>query len=116
MSRYDTDVLIAGAGPTGLMLACQLARYGVPFIIIDKSAGPSVTSKAMVVQARTLKFYDQLGIAATAIERGSSAPGAVFHINGQRAAYLPVGDIGKGVSPFSIRAGIGAGRERKDID
>ena len=113
MSRYDTDVLIAGAGPTGLMLACQLARYGVPFIIIDKSAGPSVTSKAMVVQARTLEFYDQLGIAATAIERGSSAPGAVFHINGERAAYLPVGDIGKGVSPFPFVLALGQDANEK---
>ena len=85
-SPFDTDVLICGAGPTGLMLACQLARHGVPFLLIDKNAGPSVTSKAMVVQARRLEFYDQLGIAATAVERGQIASGAVFHINGGRDA------------------------------
>lgn len=113
MAEFDTDVLIAGAGPTGLMLACQLARYGVPFIIIDKSARPSVTSKAMVVQARTLEFYDQLGIAGIAIERGRSAPGAVFHINGERAAYLPVGDIGKGVSPFPFVLALGQDANEK---
>ena len=106
-ASLDTTVLICGAGPTGLMLACQLTRHGVPFLLIDKNAGPSVTSKAMVVQARTLELYDQIGVAQTAIERGQRAEGAVFHVNGARAAYLPIGDIGLGISPFPFALALG---------
>ena len=103
----DTAVLISGAGPTGLMLACQLECYRVPFLLIDQNTGPPVTSKAMVVQARTLDLYDQIGVAQTAIEHGQCAQGAVFHINGARAAYLPIGEIGQGISPFPFALGLG---------
>ena len=57
------EVLIVGAGPTGLVLALCLARHGVAFRIIDKSPGPGLASRAIAVQARTLEFYDQLGFA-----------------------------------------------------
>ena len=53
----DTDVLIAGAGPTGLMLANQLARRGVRVLIIDRHAGPARETRALGVQARTLEIY-----------------------------------------------------------
>src|SRR5438552_2435806 len=56
----DTDVLIVGAGPTGLMLANQLARRGVRIVIIDRHAGPSLQTRALGVQARTLEIYSQL--------------------------------------------------------
>ena len=59
----QTDVLIAGAGPTGLALANQLARYGVDFVIVDKREGTTPHSKAIGVQARTLEIYEQIGIA-----------------------------------------------------
>ena len=53
----DTDVLIVGAGPTGLVLALWLARLGVRIRIIDQTAEPGTTSRALAVQARTLEFY-----------------------------------------------------------
>src|SRR6185503_16430507 len=53
----DTDVLIVGAGPTGLMLANQLVRRGVRAMIIDRHAGPSRETRALGVQARTLEIY-----------------------------------------------------------
>ena len=46
-----TDVLIVGAGPTGLMLANQLGRRGVRAMIIDRHSGPAMQSRAMAVQA-----------------------------------------------------------------
>ncbi len=58
-----TEVLIVGAGPTGLVLALWLARKGVRLRIIDKTAEAGTTSRALAVQARTLEFYTQLGIA-----------------------------------------------------
>ena len=66
----DTDVLIVGAGPTGLMLANQLARRGVRVMIVDRHAGPAQQTRALGVQARTLEIYAQLGIVERALELG----------------------------------------------
>src|SRR6267142_2401241 len=62
----DTDVLIVGAGPTGLMLANQLGRRGVRTLIIDRHSGPSLQTRALGVQARTMEIYAKLGIVARA--------------------------------------------------
>lgn len=53
----DTSVLIVGAGPTGLMLAIQLARAGLQPVVIDRHAGPAMQSRALGVHARTLEIY-----------------------------------------------------------
>ena len=53
----EKEVLIAGAGPSGLALAISLSRQGVPFTIVDKDSGPGTTSRAMAVQARVLELY-----------------------------------------------------------
>ena len=55
-------VLIAGAGPTGLVLALWLTRLGIKVRIIDKTAEPGTTSRALAVQARTLEYYHQVGL------------------------------------------------------
>src|SRR5579859_2309734 len=65
-----TDVLIVGAGPTGLMLACWLARLGIHPLVIDKKEGLTRESRAMGVQARTLETYDMLGIVERALPQG----------------------------------------------
>ena len=64
----NTDVMIVDAGPTGLSLACQLVRYGIDFVIIDRKAGVTTHSKALGVQARTMEIYEQLGVAQQAID------------------------------------------------
>src|SRR6059036_1850706 len=96
----DTDVLVVGAGPTGLMLANQLARRGVRVRIIDRHAGPARESRALGVQARTLEIYSHLGIADQAVALGKRADGAVLWAEGRRAARVPLGDIGRDVSPY----------------
>ena len=96
----DTDVLIVGAGPTGLMLANQLVRRGVRPRIIDRHAGPARESRALGVQARTLEIYAHLGIADQAVALGKRADGAVLWAQGRRAARVPLGDIGRDVSPY----------------
>jgi 2-polyprenyl-6-methoxyphenol hydroxylase-like FAD-dependent oxidoreductase len=96
----DTDVLIVGAGPTGLMLANQLVRRGVKVIIVDRNPGPSVQSKALGVQARTLEIYAHLGIAEQAVTLGRRASGASIWIKGRRVARVPLGDIGADMSPY----------------
>src|ERR1043165_6784611 len=96
----DTDVLIVGAGPTGLMLANQLARRGIRFEIIDRHSGPAQQSRAMAVHARTLEIYAKLGIARQAVASGARGTAASMWAGGQWRARIPVGDIGKGLSPF----------------
>ena len=57
-----TDVIIVGAGPTGLALGCQLIRYGIDFVILDKNEAILPYSRAIGVQARTLEIYQQIGL------------------------------------------------------
>src|SRR6185295_7484543 len=96
----DTDVLVVGAGPTGLMLANQLARRGVRTLIIDRHAAPSLQTRALGVQARTLEIYAYLSIVEKALELGKRATGANIWAQGQRAARVPLGDIGRDLSPY----------------
>ena len=96
----DTDILVVGAGPTGLMLANQLARRGARALIIDRHSGPSLQTRALGVQARTLEIYSHLGIAGRALELGKRATGANMWAEGHRAARVPVGDIGQNLSPY----------------
>jgi 2-polyprenyl-6-methoxyphenol hydroxylase-like FAD-dependent oxidoreductase len=96
----DTQVLIVGAGPTGLMLANQLGRRGVPAMIIDRHSGPAQQTRAMAVQARTLEIYFALGLAERAIELGRRGNGANMWVNGTWRTRIPLGDIGRSMSPF----------------
>ena len=99
-SDHDTDVLIIGAGPTGLVLALWLARRGVRVKIVDKTAEPGTTSRAMAVQSRTLEFYGQLGFADAVIERGRRAIAVNLWVAGKEEARAVFGDMGAGISPF----------------
>jgi 2-polyprenyl-6-methoxyphenol hydroxylase-like FAD-dependent oxidoreductase len=99
-STVDTDVLIVGAGPTGLVLALWLTRLGVRVRIIDKTSEPGTTSRALAVQARTLELYGQLGITDLVVERGRKVNAANLWVAGRRAAHVVFGDMGVGLSPF----------------
>ena len=94
------DVLIVGAGPTGLMLANQLARHGIDALIIDRHAGPARETRALGVQARTMEIYAKLGLMERALELGRRATGADFWSRGRRTARIPLGDIGRDLSPY----------------
>jgi 2-polyprenyl-6-methoxyphenol hydroxylase-like FAD-dependent oxidoreductase len=96
----DTEVLIVGAGPTGLMLANQLARRGVRTLLIDRHSGPAQQTRAMAVHARTLEIYAKLGIAERAVARGQRGDAANMWTEGRRAARIPLGEIGQDLSPF----------------
>jgi len=95
-----TEVLVVGAGPTGLMLASQLVRRGIRTVIIDRHSGPAMQSRAMAVHARTLEIYDQLGVADEALELGRPGYGANFWVEGRKTARVPFSDVGQGQSPF----------------
>ncbi len=96
------DVLIAGAGPTGLVLALWLTRQGVSVRIVDPMAQPGTTSRAMAVQARTLELYRQLGLAQAVIDRGHKVPAVHLWVRGQPVARLAFEVIGERLTPFSF--------------
>lgn len=96
----DADVLIVGAGPSGLMLANQLARRGSQVIIIDRHSGPAQQSRALGVQARTMEIYAKLGIVERALELGKRGTGAVIWAQGKRMARVPLGETGLDETPY----------------
>jgi len=96
----NTDVLIVGAGPTGLMLANQLARRGVRALIIDRHPGPSLQTRALGVQARTLEIYAKMGLADRAIELGKRGNGAHMWSEGRQIGHVSLSDIGSKSTPY----------------
>jgi 2-polyprenyl-6-methoxyphenol hydroxylase-like FAD-dependent oxidoreductase len=96
----QTDVLIIGAGPTGLALACQLVRSGIDLVIIEKSEGVTPYSKALGVHARTLEIYEQLGLAQQAIDRGTIASTARLLNGGEVRAELDLSNLGAGLTAY----------------
>src|SRR4051794_17144988 len=70
-----TDVLVVGAGPTGLSLACQFVRHGVDFVAVEKNEGVTPYSKAIGVHARTLEIYEQMASRARPSSRARSRGG-----------------------------------------
>ena len=108
----NTEVLIVGAGPTGLMLANQLARRGVRVLIIDRHPGPSLQTRALGVQARTLEIYAKLGIADRAIELGKRGHGANMWSEGRQVGHVSFGDAGAADDCVSLHPHPRAGRQR----
>nr|WP_161880657.1 FAD-dependent monooxygenase [Deinococcus alpinitundrae] len=95
----ETQVLIAGAGPTGLMLALWLTRLGVRVEIVDPKPGPTLETRAIAVQARTLEFYDQLGLGEEARARGRDFHELSIWTGGQLRASVNLEGVGAGQTP-----------------
>jgi len=98
VNRYD--VLIAGAGPTGMVLALWLASEGARVSIVDKAAQPGTTSRAMMVQARTLELYRQLGLADEVVAAGKRNLAINMWVKGRRRARLSLQDAGDRLTPY----------------
>src|ERR1700722_18703020 len=96
----NDEVLIAGAGPTGLVLALWLTRLGVRVRLIDKAPEPGTTSRALAVQARTLEFYQQVGLARPLVDRGHKVGALNPWVAKAKAAMVPIQKMGQGLSPF----------------
>ncbi|MCA1579313.1 MAG: FAD-dependent monooxygenase [Acidobacteria bacterium] len=99
-ATLKTDVLIVGAGPTGLALAIQLIRYGIDFVIVDKKEGTTPYSKAIGVQARTLEIYQQIDLADRLIDMGLPAQGVRLLEGGEQRAEVSLANLGQGKSPY----------------
>jgi 2-polyprenyl-6-methoxyphenol hydroxylase-like FAD-dependent oxidoreductase len=97
--RMD-DVLIVGAGPTGLMMAVWLAESGIKARIVDPKKGPTKETRAVAVQARTLELWDRIGLAERAVQRGHKTLSGRLWVRGKEKARVRFGEIGQGLSPF----------------
>lgn len=96
----EPDVLIVGAGPTGLVLALWLSVQGVKVRIIDKNTGPGPTSRAMVVHARTLELYRQLDLADAVVEAGHPNPSVNLWAKGKAKARISFSPTGAKLTPY----------------
>jgi 2-polyprenyl-6-methoxyphenol hydroxylase-like FAD-dependent oxidoreductase len=101
-TTLDCEILIVGAGPTGLVLALWLTKLGVKVRIIDKAAEPGTTSRALAVQARTLELYQQLDLADAVIAMGHQVPAVNLWVTGKAMARLPFEAIGSDLTPYSF--------------
>jgi 2-polyprenyl-6-methoxyphenol hydroxylase-like FAD-dependent oxidoreductase len=99
-SQPSTSVLIIGAGPTGLMLACQLQRFGISFRIIEKNTGPTTQSRALAIQARSLELFAQMGIAQKAVQQGKPAHAVNYVTRGKVSQRISLEGYGDGLTAF----------------
>jgi 2-polyprenyl-6-methoxyphenol hydroxylase-like FAD-dependent oxidoreductase len=102
MDIHKTQIVIAGAGPTGLSLSVQLTRYNIDFIIIERNEKTTQLSKAIAVQARTLEIFQEFGIVEEAIKRGRVTTGLHLFYKGKEKLAIDLSGLGKGLSDFSF--------------
>src|SRR5215475_7953859 len=95
-----SDVLIIGAGPTGLVLALWLTKLGVKVRIVDKTAEPGTTSRALAVQARTLELYRQLDLTDAVLKLGHKVPAVNLWVKGKPVTRLPFERVGSDLTPY----------------
>jgi 2-polyprenyl-6-methoxyphenol hydroxylase-like FAD-dependent oxidoreductase len=95
-----TEVLVIGAGPTGLLLAAILAKLRIGVVILDGKSGPTQESRALVLQARTMEILDQLGMVDPVLSETMAATVASPGFERTSFGRVPIGRIGANVSPF----------------
>lgn len=93
MTGNRVDVLVVGAGPTGLSLAAELVAHGVTPRLIDRGHDRVHESRALAIQPRTLETLDRLGVTADLVAAGNPAVRLQLHA-GHRALTVPLFDLG----------------------
>ena len=89
----ETGVVIAGAGPTGLTLACALAAQGVDVVLLDQAERGGNTSRAAVIHARTLEVLDDLGVSDELCRRGVVVPRFTVRDRDRLLLSIPFGGL-----------------------
>ena len=112
--RMKPDVLIVGAGPTGLTLANVLIRHGVKVRVVEREPGPTAQSRANLVHIRTLEYWDKLGLAQRAITEGIKLKDVKVFTRGKHTATFPlVGNEQKDLTPFPFALGYPQGKAQR---
>ena len=94
-------VLIVGAGPTGLMMACELARRSIPFRLFDKKSERTLSSNATWIQTRTIEIFDQMGIVDRFLKAGHTCDAINLYIEGKQITKIPLNTIDS-IYPFIL--------------
>jgi 2-polyprenyl-6-methoxyphenol hydroxylase-like FAD-dependent oxidoreductase len=94
------QVLIVGAGPSGLMAAALLSRWGIRPRIIEANAGPNLQTRALGVQARSMEIYRQMGLESEVFARGLPTKYAAMYTERGQLGRIPMQDIGAGLSAY----------------
>jgi 2-polyprenyl-6-methoxyphenol hydroxylase-like FAD-dependent oxidoreductase len=87
-SQGMMDVLVIGAGPVGLTLACELKRHGANVRIIDRKAEPNPHPNAAVVHVRTLEILAAMGAVDGFLKEGYALPGLNVRVSGKRIGFM----------------------------
>src|SRR3954447_7646283 len=96
------DALVVGAGPTGLLMAAELARHGLRVRVIDRDEHGATESRALAIHARTIELLDDLALAETFMEHGLRAAGvSMWSSSGERLVEVAFDEIG-GAFPFVL--------------
>ncbi|MCS7477339.1 FAD-dependent monooxygenase [Umezawaea endophytica] len=98
----DCEVLVVGAGPSGLMTAALLIRQGVHVRVVDANAGPATESRAFAIQARTVELFRGLGLADELLRRGVITTGIRFHIKGKQVGGLDFDRSKASTTPYQF--------------
>jgi 2-polyprenyl-6-methoxyphenol hydroxylase-like FAD-dependent oxidoreductase len=108
-----TPILVVGAGPTGLTMACELARHGAPVRIVDKRADIDPHCRATSIHARTLEIFHDLGIVEEVVARGQAFRAFNEYANGRRFARSPLGHVD---SPYPFTVSLEQSRTEMILD
>ncbi|HEY2512869.1 MAG TPA: FAD-dependent monooxygenase [Polyangiaceae bacterium] len=103
MNDAIPDVLVVGAGPTGLTMGSELLRHGLTCRLVEELDAPVIYSKAAVVHARTMEVFDDMGVAARLLARARLVSGVSVFSGGKRVAHVPFAEVD---SPFPHPYGI----------
>ncbi|MHA7262057.1 FAD-dependent monooxygenase [Arthrobacter sp. TMN-37] len=96
----STDVLMVGAGPTGLMLATWLRRLGIDAMLVDAKAEPTRESRAIGLQSRTMEIYDQLGVIEPVLDQAQKALTLKPGYGRRSFGEIPLATLGTGLTPY----------------
>ncbi|WP_228003142.1 FAD-dependent monooxygenase [Nocardia australiensis] len=104
MNSAETDVLVVGAGPTGLVLACALRLQGVAVRVVDAASGPATTSRANILHARGAEVLERIGALGDLPQRSLTALTITQYLDGKPAVTVRFGDLGPGTTRPALYA------------